>query len=120
MFQLLLDKQRLISCREKLGITKLEAARRMNMSQAAYVRYESGIRMPSLHVINTMANILNTSAEYLTGQTNIASPTSYIISSQIDPELFHVVETYKNSDEARKERLLEYFTSLPKYSYSIQ
>lgn len=114
MSQLLLDKQRLISCREKLGITKLEAARRMNMSQAAYVRYESGIRMPSLHVINTMANVLNTSTEYLTGQVDISSPTSYIISSQKDPELFHVVEVYKEADESRKRRLLKYLTSLPK------
>ena len=37
-----LDRNRLIACREKLGITKQEAAKRMQLSQPAYLRYESG------------------------------------------------------------------------------
>ena len=41
-----------------MGITKQEAAKRMNMSQPAYLRYESGTRTPSIHVINSMANVL--------------------------------------------------------------
>ena len=49
-----LDRKRLIKCREKLGITKQEAAKRMQMSQPAYLRYESGERTPSIHVIQVM------------------------------------------------------------------
>ena len=37
-----LNCERLIQCRKKMGITKQEAAKRMNMSQPAYLRYESG------------------------------------------------------------------------------
>ena len=60
-----LNCERLIQCRKKMGITKQEAAKRMNMSQPAYLRYESGTRTPSIHVINSMANVLNTSAGFL-------------------------------------------------------
>lgn len=41
-----LDRHRLIARREKLGITKQEAAKRMQLSQPAYLRYESGERSP--------------------------------------------------------------------------
>ena len=48
--------KRLSECRQKMGITKQEAAKRMQMSQPTYLRYESGERSPSIHVIYFMAN----------------------------------------------------------------
>ena len=44
-----LNRERLIECRKKLGITKQQAAIRMQLSQPAYLRYESGERTPSIH-----------------------------------------------------------------------
>lgn len=102
--------ERLINCRKKLGITKQEAAKRMMMSQPAYLRYESGERTPSIHVIYFMANVLGTSAEYLTGKSDDSAPTSYWINSDTEPELFTLVETYHNSDENMKERLAKYIS----------
>lgn len=103
-----LDRKRLINCREKLGITKQEAARRMQMSQPAYLRYESGERTPSIHVIQVMADVLATSVAYLTGQTDNPNPNSYLIKSDTDPELFEVIEKYRNTDIKTKDRLLAY------------
>ena len=100
--------ERLIACRKNLGITKQEAAKRMMMSQPAYLRYESGERTPSIHVIYFMANVLGTSAEYLTGKSDNPTPTSYWINSDTEPELFTLIETYHNSDEDMKERLAKY------------
>ena len=91
--------ERLTECRKKLGITKQEAAKRMLMSQPAYLRYESGERTPSIHVIYFMANVLGTSAEYLTGKTDNPAPTSYWINEHTEPELFALIETYHNSDK---------------------
>lgn len=103
-----LDRKRLINCREKLGITKQEAARRMQMSQPAYLRYESGERTPSIHVIQVMADVLATSVAYLTGQTDNPNPNSYLIKSDTDPELFELIEKYRNTDIKTKNRLLAY------------
>lgn len=108
-----LNRERLIYCREKLGITKQEAAKRMQMSQPAYLRYESGERNPSIHVIQVMADVLATSVAYLTGQTDNPNPDSYLIKLDTEPELFHLVEKYKNSDIDMRNRLLSY---LQKYT----
>lgn len=102
--------ERLIQCRKKLGITKQEAAKRMQMSQPAYLRYEAGERTPSIHVIYFMANVLGTSAEYLTGKTDDPAPIDYWIHGDLEPELFSLVETYRASSTCEKERLLAYMT----------
>ena len=103
-----LNCERLIECRKNLGITKQEAAKRMQMSQPAYLRYESGERTPSIHVIYFMANVLKTSVEYLTGKTNDPTPNTYWITSNTEPELFSFVETYHDANTKEKERLLAY------------
>lgn len=104
--------ERLIECRKKLGITKQEAAKRMQMSQPAYLRYESGERTPSIHTIYFMANILETSADYLTGKTDNPNSTSYWIDASTEPELFAFIETYRYSDVRSKERLLAYIAKI--------
>ena len=106
-----LNCERLIQCRKKMGITKQEAAKRMNMSQPAYLRYESGTRTPSIHVINSMANVLNTSADYLIGTTDDPHPDSYLINKDTDPELFTLIEDYR-SDPNVKKRLETYYKSI--------
>ncbi len=107
-----LNCERLIECRKALGITKQEAAKRMQMSQPAYLRYESGERTPSIQVIHFMANVLGTSADYLTNKTDNPTPNTYWVNSESEPELFSLVETYCNADESSKERLLAYFSKL--------
>ena len=109
-----LDRERLIYCRKKIGITKQEAARRMQMSQPAYLRYESGERTPSIHVIQVMADVLSTSTAYLTGQTDNPNPDSYIIKSDTEYELFEFIEKYRNADKKIKERLMTCFRELDK------
>ena len=89
-----LDRNRLIACREKLGITKQEAAKRMQLSQPAYLRYESGERTPSIHVIQMMANVLATSTAYLTGKSDNPTPDIYLIKSDTDPNLFSLIQKY--------------------------
>ena len=103
-----LDRNRLIACREKLGITKQEAAKRMQLSQPAYLRYESGERTPSIHVIQMLANVLVTSTACLPGKSDNPSPDIYLIKSDTDPELFFLIQKYRNSDTEMKNRLLSY------------
>ena len=107
-----LNCERLILCRKKLGITKQEAAKRMQMSQPAYLRYESGERKPSIHVIQFMAHILGTSVNYLIGETDNPSPDSYFVKIENEPELFDLITTYVNSDTDTRNRLLSYFHKL--------
>ena len=104
-----LNRERLIECRKKLGITKQQAAIRMQLSQPAYLRYESGERTPSIHVIYYMAHILGTSAEYLTGQSDISAPNCHYIYEAEKPELFSLIDKLKNCDSDTQKRLTAYF-----------
>ena len=106
-----LNRARLTECRERLGLSKREAAKRMNMSQPAYLRYESGERTPSIHVVQTMADVLSTSVDYLLGNTNDNSPDSFLIRFSDDPILFEIIQNYKN-DESTRGRLMAYFNKL--------
>lgn len=107
-----LKRERLINCRKQLGITKQEAAKRMQLSQPAYLRYESGERKPSIHVIEFMAHILGTSVNYLIGETDNPSPDSYLVKIESEPELFDLITVYANSDSNTRNRLLSYFHKL--------
>lgn len=107
-----LNRQRLIDCRKKLGITKQEAAKRMQMSQPAYLRYESGERTPSIHVIQVMADVLNTSVAYLTDESEDVTPDRYVVKLDTDPELFHLIEAYKSSNRAMKDRMTKYLQKI--------
>ena len=107
-----LDRQRLAECRMKLGITKQEAAKRMEMSQPAYLRYESGERTPSIQVVYLMADVLGTSADYLLGKTDSPLPNSYVVKAGKDPELFCFVEKYLHADEEMKKRINAYMQKL--------
>ena len=113
-----LNCNRLIACRTKLGITKQEAAKRMNLSQPAYLRYESGERTPSIHVIFYMAHILGTSVEYLIGKTDNPSPTTYIVKKKETPDLFSIIELYNTSDFNTQDRLLSYLHNFSKSTLS--
>lgn len=104
--------ERLTECRKKLGITKQEAAKRMQMSQPAYLRYESGERSPSIHVIYFMANVLGTSAEYLTGKTDDPTAIGYWVSEEQEPELYTLVEMYRKSNKEMQQRLYAYVSKL--------
>ncbi len=113
-----LNCERLIECRKKLDITKQEAAKRMQMSQPAYLRYESGERTPSIHVIYYMAHILGTSADYLTGKSDDPAPNCHYIYEIEKPELFSLIDKVKNCDSETQKRLMAYFQMISKQKES--
>lgn len=103
-----LDIQRLKKSREALGISKMEAAKRIGVSQPAYLRYESGERIPSIQVIKEMANVFHTSIDYLLGKTSSPEVTSYTVNAADSPELFALVEKYYSTDKEQLKRLMTY------------
>ena len=111
-----LNIDRLIECREKKGITKMEAAKRMNLSQPTYVRYENGARTPSFQTLQTIANTLDTSIEYLTDQTNNPSPNLFMIAKEDNPDLFELVELCSTKDKNNDylKRIMQYAKMLSK------
>lgn len=104
--------ERLTQQRNRLNITKMAAAKKMNISQGAYVRYELGTRTPTYPTVVAMAQVLKTSAEYLTGQTDNPDPITVTISCHDEPQLFELLLDYHRLDDTRKDRLIKYWKKL--------
>ena len=100
--------QRLISLRNKLGISKAEAARRLNMSAMGYGRYETGERVPSFQVVSFIAQTLGTSTDYLYGETNSELSDTITISYKDNPDLFLLVKAYQNNADMAQRLLSDY------------
>ena len=106
--------ERIKIARENLGITKAEAARRLNLSKIGYCRYEYGERTPSIQTLEVIARCFNTSIDYLTGKTDDMNPDCFVISKKDTPVLFDLVASLQNSNDESIKRLLAYYNALTK------
>ena len=104
--------QRLISAREHVGITKAEAARRLNLSSIGYCRYEYGDRTPSKQTLEVIAQCFGTSVAYLTGETDEFAPDKIVVDKNTNPELFNLLNVCANSDDAALRRISLYAKEL--------
>lgn len=103
--------EKLISLRKELGITKAEAARRLNMSAMGYGRYENGEREPSFQTVSFISQTFETTTDYLYGLTDNSQSDTLVISHGKEPELFTLVNACKNNDVLTK-RMLAYYKKL--------
>ena len=111
-----LRTDRLVECREQLGMTKQDVSFLLGQTQPSYLRYESGIRHPSLQVAKEIARVLDTSVEYLTGESDDPQPNAYEVSRENDEVLFLIVENARSLEQTKKRHLLAYAEKLSKPS----
>ena len=104
-----LISERIKSARENIGITKAEAARRLNLSKIGYCRYEYGERTPSTQTLEVIAQCFNTSVDYLIGISDNPEPQKLIVDKEISPELFTLVELCRNDTSDQLKRLIAYY-----------
>ena len=102
---------KLIEIREKLGINKAEAARRLNTTAMAYGRYEKGEREPSYQMVCYIAQVFGTTPEYLYGETDSSVADTIVVSRKENPELFHIVENCQKDQEFAK-RLITFINGM--------
>ena len=91
--------KRLKLAREKLSLSKAEAARRIGLTAASYVRYEAGDRRPSPQVLLSIAEGLKTSVAYLSGKTDDISPDVISVFKKDDPLLFELINKAQIADD---------------------
>lgn len=69
---------RLRALRQQRAMTQAEVARELNISQAAYSKYEVGTSSPNPETLAKLANLLGVSADYLVGSDNSKDRQGYI------------------------------------------
>ncbi|MCQ2515532.1 MAG: helix-turn-helix domain-containing protein [Saccharofermentans sp.] len=99
--------KRLVELREKIGINKAEAARRLNMSAMGYGRYEKGEREPSYQTVSFIAKNFGTTTEFLYGLSDDSKAKTITVSLSENPELFLLIERFQNN-KSFAQKLLDY------------
>jgi transcriptional regulator with XRE-family HTH domain len=102
---------RLLSCRNSLGLTQSEAAKLIGITQPAYQRYEAGVRTPSIQVAKEIAKAFNVSTAYLYGDSDQSLPDYFIIDKQENELLFSIVEQCRDFSN---EQLAEILNNISK------
>lgn len=64
---------RIRNLREDRDLTQNDIAKKLNVTQRAYSRYENGERAIPIEVLCTLADYYGTSVDYLIGRTDIKS-----------------------------------------------
>lgn len=95
---------RLRNERESLGLKQKEMAEKLNIPANTYNGYETGKRIPSLDVANSIAKTLELSLDYLLGNTN----TKVSDSTDIDDELIDLLKLLQNSEKDKIETVKNY------------
>ena len=109
---------RLIKARESLGLNKSQAAELMGLSPIGYLRYEQGLRVPSVQMLRISALTLNTSVDYLTGVSEDSSADQILISRSENSSLFELVREISNGENDQFSRLLNYYQKINSSSKS--
>lgn len=65
---------RIREIREDKGYTQNDIAKILNTTQQQYSKYELGIQIIPLEKINILANLYQTSIDYLIGRTDVRKP----------------------------------------------
>lgn len=60
--------ERLRELRKSKGVTQVEIAQVLNLTQKSYSRYETADNEPSLGTLNTLADFFEVSTDYLLGR----------------------------------------------------
>ncbi|MFD2131814.1 helix-turn-helix domain-containing protein [Pseudogracilibacillus auburnensis] len=100
--------KRLENLRESYGYTKKDVSLKLGFTANVYGSYERGERRPSLETLIKLADMFDTSLDYLIqGKTNTSD-----INSQFEVNIIHILDKYNISNLALLD--LEKWKSLSK------
>ena len=83
--------QRLENLRESLGYTKKDVSLKLDFTANVYGSYERGERRPTLETLIKLADMFDTSLDYLIRGKQQSSTKSH---SQFEDEIMHILEKY--------------------------
>lgn len=109
----MLNTKRLKSLRKKLGYTQKDVALKLRVTQQNYQKWESGFtKSPTTETIIELANIFNTSVEYLTN-TEIL-PIYQVLSETRQSELVSIAEE-KLKEQLNENKVIPFIDNLIPY-----
>lgn len=103
---------RLKKLREENGISQLELAKVLNLSNVMLSRYEKNKRSPDYETLNKLADFYGVTTDFLLGRTNIRNPQKHMaadsqaeyenLPSEIYGHLKIIVQYFIEEDKKRR------------------
>lgn len=87
---------RITSLRKEKGISQISLALKLNFSQKMISAYENGKSEPSISTLKHMADIFNTSVDYLIGYTDIRNPIDKIAQEELNEDECEMLNVYRS------------------------
>lgn len=97
--------------REDYGLTQEELAKKLNLTQSTIAYYENGRKMPTLENAILLANIFDTSLDYLFGRSNLRNQANNTNTNIFEDKVY--IDINKLSPKSRKD--LEIFIKFLKF-----
>lgn len=94
---------KLKALRKEAKLTQVEISKKLNISQPAYVDWEKGRTQPTPDKLPLLAEILNTSIDYLLGKTDIKN-SSELSETDIEQILTNDVISYDGKPMTKHDR----------------
>lgn len=86
---------RITLLRKEKGISQISLAMRLNVSQKMISAYENGKSEPSIDTLKNMADIFNTSIDYIVGYTDIRQPLNKTIQMTLTEDECILLNKYR-------------------------
>lgn len=86
---------RIAQLRKEKGISQISLAMELNVSQKMISAYENEKSEPSIATLKHMANIFNTSVDYIIGYTNIRQPIDMIMQIKMTEDECALLNGYR-------------------------
>lgn len=103
-------KKRLKSARESRRLTQDELAKKLNVTKGTISNYENGHSTPSNEMLKDLANVLNTTTDYLLGRTDSENPgkLEHLKTEENENLYFFNMEGLTKEDIAELEKHIEF------------
>jgi transcriptional regulator with XRE-family HTH domain len=93
--------------RENKGLSQIELAKLLKISNTTLSQYETGQRIPGDEIKIKLADIFECTLDYLLGRTDIRTPIETIAAHRSDDPMSELPEEARRSLEEFKEYILE-------------
>lgn len=111
--------KRIQNARQLRGVTMDQLARRIGVNKSTIQRYEKGlIRSPKLPVVRAMAEALEVSDLWLTGESSDIEPvpgdseiTRYLTLLETRPELRSLLKTAENANVEQVQAVVDFLSA---------
>lgn len=98
-------KDRLKQLRLEYNMTQTMLSKRLNYGYTAVANYEAGRTQPSIDILKQLADIFNTSVDYLVGASDKRLSNERITR---ESEMYCIYEIILHLDKKRKEELFSF------------